>query len=269
LEAKKLFESRFIATKDFGVRLDAVEFESLTWEDSMSLLKVFSEEEVRDAVWQFEGSKSPGPDGFNFNFIKKSWDFVKEEVMAFMNLFHATGALPKGCKASFIALVPKIRDPIKLEQHRPISLVGAMYKIISKVLAGRIRNVISSIVDDSQSTFVKNRGILDSVLMANEVVKDIRRGGGSGLCLKVDFEKAYDSVRWEFLYDMLQRMGFQNKWISWIRGCMESSTVSVLVNGSPTEEFKPSRGLRQGDPLAPLPVHIGSRRLGRSSKTSY
>jgi len=66
----------------------------------------------------------------------------------------------------------------------------------------------------------------------------------------VDFEKDYDSVRWVFLYDMLQRMGFHSKWISWIRGCMKSATVSVLVNGSPTEEFKPSRGLRQGDPLA-------------------
>jgi len=251
-EAKKLFEARFSATKDFGVRLYEVEFKSITWKDNMSLLKEFFVEEVRDVVWHCEVSKSPGPDGFNFNFIKKSWDFIKEEVMAIMNLFHDTGVLPKGCNASFIALVPKVRDPVKLEQYRPISLVGAIYKIISKVLAGKIRKVISSIVDDSQSAFVKDKGILDSVLMANEVVEDIRRSGGSGLCLKVDFEKAYDLVRWEFLYDMLQRLGFQSKWISWIRGCMESSTVSVLVNGSPTEEFKPPRGLRQGDPLAPF-----------------
>ena len=203
-------------------------------------------------MWHCEVSKSPGLDGFNFNFIKKSWDFIKEEVMAIMNLFHDTGALPKGCNASFIALVPKVRDLVKLEQYRPISLVGAMYKIISKVLAGIIKNVISSIIDDRQSAFIKDRGILDSVLMATEVVEDIRRGGGSGLCLKVDFEKAYDSVRWDFLYDMLQHLGFQSKWISWIRRYMESSTVSVLVNGSPTEEFKPSRELRQGDPLAPF-----------------
>jgi len=172
--------------------------------------------------------------------------------MTIMNLFHDTGVVPKGCNTSIIALVPKVKDPVTLDQYRPISLVGAIYKIISKVLAGRIRNVISSVIDDCQSTFFKERGILDSVLMANEVVEDIRRSGGSGLCLKVDFEKAYDLVRWEFLYDMLHRLGFQSKWISWIRGCMESSTVSVLVNGSPIEEFKPSRGLRQGDPLAPF-----------------
>ena len=107
-------------------------------------------------------------------------------------------------------------------------------------------------IDDWKSTFLKNRGILDNVLMANEVVEDLRRGGKSGLCLKVDFEKAYDSVSWEFLYDMLNRMGFDSRWIMWIQGCLESATVSVLVNGSPTEEFKPSRELRQGNPLAPF-----------------
>jgi len=109
------------------------------------------------------------------------------------------------------------------------------------VLASRLKKV-----------FLKGREILDSVLMANKVVEDLKKNGRSGLCLKVDFEKAYDSVIWDFLYDMLHRMGFHNLWISWIRGCLESATVSVLVNESPTEEFKPSRGLRQGDPLAPF-----------------
>ncbi|XP_068475067.1 uncharacterized protein [Phaseolus vulgaris] len=90
-----------------------------------------------------------------------------------------------------------------------------------------------------------NRGLTDSVLLANEVIEDLRRKGRSGLCLKVDFEKAYDSVRWEYMYDMLDRMGFHNTWIKWTRGCMELATVSVPVNGSPTEEFIPTRGLRQ------------------------
>ena len=68
----------------------------------------------------------------------------------------------------------------------------------------------------------------------------------------MDFEKAYDSVRLSFLFDMLHRLGFHDKWILWVKGCLVSSSVSVLVNGSPTEEFKPSRGLRQGDPMAPF-----------------
>ena len=130
--------------------------------------------------------------------------------------------------------------------------MGAIYKVLSKVLAGRIKNVMPSIIDECQSTFLKDRGMLDSVLMANEVIEDLRRFGRSGLCLKVDFEKAYGSMRWDFLYDMLHRLSFHSKCIKWIRGCMESATVSVLVNESPTGEFKPTRGLRQGDPLAPV-----------------
>jgi len=251
-EARRWFENRFRATKDLRVRLDAVEFKSLSLSDNLRLIKGFSEAEVRDVVWQCKGSKSPGPDGFNFNFLKNGWEVVKEDLMEVMNLFHETGFIPKGCNAPFIALVPKVRNPVSLDHFRPISLVGAMYKIISKVLAERVKKVLPMVIDDCQSAFLKNRGILDSVLMANEVIEDIRRRRQSGLCLKVDFEKVYDSVRWEFLYDMMRKMGFHMKWISWIQGCLESASISVLVNESPTDEFKPERGLRQGDPLAPF-----------------
>ena len=150
LEAKKLFEARFQATKDLGVRLDEIEFKSIISIANESLLAEFSEEEIRDAVWQCEGSKSPGPAGFNFNFIRKSWDFIKDEIMTALSLFHETGSILKGCNASFIALVPKVRDPSKLEQYRPISLVEALYKIISKVLASRMKKVLPSIIDESQ-----------------------------------------------------------------------------------------------------------------------
>ena len=128
------------------------------------------------------------------NFIKGRWEFIKDDIIAAATIFHENGFIPKGSNASFVALVPKGRDPVKLAQYRPISLVGAMYKILSKASAGRIKKVLTFVIDDWQSTFLKNRGILDNVLMANEVVEDLRRGGKSGLCLKVDFEKAYDSV---------------------------------------------------------------------------
>ena len=110
-----------------------------------------------------------------------------------------------------------------------------------------MKKVMSSIIDDCQSSFLSDRGLTDSVVMANEILEEIRINKRSGVCFKVDFEKAYDFVRCSFLFDMLRRLGFHDKWITWVKGCMVSSTVSVLINGSPTEEFKPSRGLRQGD----------------------
>jgi len=90
------------------------------------------------------------------------------------------------------------------------------------------------------------------VLVANEVLEEYKRKRKSCVFFKVDYEKAYDSVSWDFLYYMLERLGFCAQWIHWIKGCLECASVSVLVNGSPTREFTPGKGLRQGDPLSPF-----------------
>jgi len=240
-EARALFEERFVARHDFGVRLDNVQFKKLTEEESASIVSSITEEEVKEAIWMCEGSKSPGPYGFNFNFIKHNWETIKHDVLAVIQSFEESGIISKGCNASFIALVPKVRDPTKLDEYRPISLVGSLYKIVAKVLSCRMKKVLPAVIDECQSTFLKDRGLLDSVVVANEVVEELKRGGRRGLCLKVDYEKAYDSVSWVFLLDMLQRLGFHSRWIMWIKSCLESATVSVLVNGSPTAEFNATR----------------------------
>ena len=142
---------------------------------SISMIYDVTEEQVKEAVWRCEGSKSSGPDGFSFNFIKYNWDTLKHNIMEVVLCFQETGCFSKGCNASFITfitLVPKVRDPINLDQYRPISLVGALYKIVTKVLYCRIKNVLPMVIDDIQ---LKDKGRLDSVLVANEVVEEIRR----------------------------------------------------------------------------------------------
>lgn len=222
--------------------LGSVEFKSLPVEVRLRMVSNFKEEEVKEVVWQCEGSKSPSSDEFNFNFIRNCWNYLKTDIMEVVHLFQETGSLSKGCNASFIALVPKVKDPSSLDQFKPISLVGIFYKIITKVLACHMKEVLSLVIDESYSAFLRDRGMLDSVLMENEVVEEVRRNRRSGLCFKVHYEKAYDSVRWNFLLDLLHRLGFHNKWIKWVRGCLKLSFVSVLINGSSTEEFKPSKG---------------------------
>jgi len=133
---------------------------------------------------------------------------------------------------------------LQLGEFRPISLVGCLYKIISKVLSLRLKKVISKVIDVRQSAFLEGRGLLESVLVANEVLEEYRRKKKSCVFFKVDYEKAYDSVSWEFLYYMLGRLGFCAQWIRWIKCCLESASVSVLVNGSLIGEFTPRSGLR-------------------------
>ncbi|KAJ9556535.1 hypothetical protein OSB04_011149 [Centaurea solstitialis] len=111
---------------------------------------------------------------------------------------------------------------------------------------------IGKLISVEQSAFIKGRSILDGVLVANEVVDFLKRKNKKGLIFKVDFEKAYDSVEWSFLLDAMENMGFGLKWRNWVKSCLSTSKVSVLVNGSPTGEFSMERGLRQGDPLAPF-----------------
>ncbi|GKF00316.1 putative RNA-directed DNA polymerase, eukaryota, reverse transcriptase zinc-binding domain protein, partial [Tanacetum coccineum] len=135
---------------------------------------------------------------------------------------------------------------------RPISLIGCQYKIIGKLLANRIRVVIGDCVNPVQSAFIKGRNILDGPLILNEVISWYHNSKKDLMVFKVDFEKAFDSIRWDYLDLVLEKLGFGCRWRSWIKGCLHNARSSVLVNGSPTDEFELHRGLRQSDPLSPF-----------------
>jgi len=132
------------------------------------------EHEIVEAINQCGSNKSPGSDGFNFCFIKQNWATLKNDVCQAIKWFHSTGRIPKGCNASFIALVPKKQIPLGVDDYRPISLVGCVYKIVSKILANRLKRVLPKIIDYSQSAFLKGRGLMDDILVANEMVEEYR-----------------------------------------------------------------------------------------------
>jgi len=151
------------------------------------LTKPFSIAEVKQAVWECDGFKSPGPDGINLGFTKEFWDLLHEDLMRFLVDFHQNGKLTKGLNSTFIALIPKVNSPQRLNDFRPISLVGCLYKVIAKVLANRLRSVVGSVVSESQSAFVKGKHILDGILIANEAVDEAKRKKKELLLFKVDF----------------------------------------------------------------------------------
>jgi hypothetical protein len=227
-------------------------FKRLTISESQSLDYPFTLEEIKEAVWDCGSAKAPGPDGFTFKFFKKYWDTLKHDIVSYVKEFEVSSHIPRGCNSFFITLVPKVEDPLVIGDFRPISLIGSQYKIISKILANRLSRVVSSVVSDVQMAYIKGRQIIDGPLMVDEIIAWAKKHKKRLLFLKVDFEKAFDSLSWSFLLSVLEQMGFSSNWRNWIHSCLDSSYTSVLVNGSPTKEFKIERGLRQGDPLSPF-----------------
>ncbi|GJV23278.1 putative RNA-directed DNA polymerase, eukaryota, reverse transcriptase zinc-binding domain protein [Tanacetum coccineum] len=215
----KHFSSRFQECGLNRPSFSSTRLHPLSAMDTDSLEMSFSLDEVKEAVWGCAGSKASGPDGFNFNFIKAHWDIIKQELWDYI---------------------------------KPISLIGCAYKVISKVLANRLSKVIGSIISPNQSAFIAGRQILDGCLIANEVIRMSNIEKLKLLLFKVDFEKAFDSANWEFLLDIMRQMGFRHKWRRWIVACLSSTSISILINGSPSKEFKLERGLRQGDHLSPF-----------------
>ena len=255
-EVRLFFLQRFQEPDHHRPWLDGICFQTIGQQQNDMLLGRFQEDEVKRAIWDCESEKSPGLDGRNFKFIKKFWQIIKPDVLRFLDEFYVNGTFPRDCNASFIVLIPKVADPQILNDYRPISLIGYMYKIVSKMLAKRLKKVMPLIIDETQFAFIRDRHLLHSVIIANEVIEEAKRSKKSYLVFKVDYEKAYNSVSWEFLLYMLRRTGFSSKWIKWIEGCLRSASLSILVNGSPSTEFIPQRGLRQGDPLAPLLFNV-------------
>ncbi|GJV16132.1 RNA-directed DNA polymerase, eukaryota, reverse transcriptase zinc-binding domain protein [Tanacetum coccineum] len=246
------FSKRFDKPMEHRAIVDMCYPRSLLIDQQEDLERVVTKEEVKRAVWDCGTDKSPGPDGFTFGFYRQFWMTIENDVFEAVSHFFTHADIPKGCNPSFIALISKIPDANMVSDFRPISLIGSIYKIIAKILANRLVRVLWDIVNEVQSDFIAERQILDGPFILNEVLQWCKIKKNQSLIFKVDFEKAYDSVRWDFLDDVLKKSGFGNKWCDWIQTCLKSSRGSILINGSPTEEFQFCKGLKQGDPLSPF-----------------
>jgi hypothetical protein len=214
----------------------------------------FSVEEVKKAAFSVGDYKAPGPNGLHAIFYKKFWNIcgteITEEILQAMN----TGIIPEGWNDTTVVLIPKTEAPDLVTQFRPISLCNVIYKIISKMLAARLKEILPDIISPMQSAFVPGRLITDNVLVAYESIHSIKnkRSGNSGACaVKLDMHKAYDRVEWIFLEDMMKRLGFDERWVSLMMACVTSVRYQVRVNSEEIDSvvFTYQRPLPRGCPI--------------------
>lgn len=186
------FSSQFTEDDDWTrPTLDGIDFKQLSHLEISALTSPFTDEEIKDAIWSCGSGKSPGPDGFNFRFIKAFWDLFKSEVCDFIHEFHRTGKFVKDFNPSFILLIPKNES---LRDYRLIFLINSMYKILAKILSTRLAAVLPKVIFDSQSDFLSSCNISDDILITNEVIDEAKKEGKDVLLFKADFEKAFDTV---------------------------------------------------------------------------
>jgi exonuclease III len=214
----------------------------------------FNSDEVYQALKQMYPTKAPGPDGMSAIFYQTYWDIVGPEVIqAILSILHS-GYMLRKINYTHITLIPKVKNPENITDFRPISLCNVIYKIVSKVLANRMKKVLPFIISEAQSAFVPGRLITDNVLVAFEVMHSMslkRKGKQGQMALKLDMSKAYDRVEWDFLESIMRRMGFAGEWVQLMMMCLRSVSYSVLINGEQCGYFTASRGIRQGDSLSP------------------
>ena len=208
--------------------------------------------EVIHALKKQKNNKSPGPDGIPVEFYKMYWHTVGEELL---NVFHSGLDNRRLAHSQYLAVIKLLykkgpREDIK--NWRPICLLNADYKLLSKVLAERIKSVLPKIIHSDQKGGVDGRYIGENIRLIEDVLYEMENENSDAVILMLDMEKAFDRVEWGWLFKVLAHFNFGERFISWLMTIYQHAQCSILTNGIQSEYFPISRGIRQGDALSAL-----------------
>lgn len=224
--------------------------------------------ETKTTLFSMKSLKAPRPDGYHPIFFKSQWNIIGSYLHRFIcdcfqqpNLIHEVNQ-------TLITLIPKCDDPIKVSQFRPIALCNVVYKVVTKIIAQRMRVIMPYVVSDNQSNFIPGRSTVDNILVMQELIHSFKqlKGRKGYMILKLDLENAYDGLEWSFVMDTRQCLGIPSDVQSLIYHCISSASMRVNWNGTVTDSFSFSRGIRQGDPISPYLFVICLERLGHKIK---
>eukprot|EP00253_Pinus_taeda_P020761 PITA_20761 len=215
-------------------------------------IKPVTEEELLAAIKSSKKDKSPGPDGWPIKFFLHFYGLFKQDLLRMVEASRMSGNIHSALSSTFIALIPKKQNSESFQDYRPIALCNSLFKIITKVIAERLKPLLNLFITRDQHAFLKDQNIWDVVALTQESLFSLRTNNIKADILKIDLKKAYDCVDWGLLRILLAKIGLRSKGIEWIMACVENVNFSVIINGIPSPFFKAERGLRQGCPLSPL-----------------
>ena len=211
-----------------------------------------SDKELGKVLKHMKNNKSPGIDGISADFIKVFWNKLKFFITNAINSCYSKGILTLSMRQTIITCIPKgNKNRSLIKNWRPISLLPVVYKMTSSVLAERLKPILKDIISTHQSGFLSGRSISDCTRLICDLMFYTQKHKIPGLLMQIDFQKAFDSVSWDFLYIVLEKFGFDDKFIKWIRLFNKDIKAYVTQCGFLSNPIPIERGCRQGDPISP------------------